>query len=284
MNQVGEDTPTNVDGSVRNTINKVKRLSMIFHLVHEFCQKHYEQLLPFIAERAQKEKLKDVRSRLSYLVTVPTVTNLLQKVLKEIYGESTEQETNETSHCQDPQGSKRKKKHQKEKSGDYQHQSRETNRKHDRFELLIKTPKEILAMESMKARFVPPPPMTRAPETRNKNKFCEFHRDKGHNTYHSIHLKRQIEEAVKSRQPTHLVKEIKQSNSKGSVNKAAKKLEPVGKEKGAVIFMVQSWQRHTRPVVKAVHPSQMNISFPPLTVMDIEDYVPHGDMCLDRRT
>ncbi|PWA41999.1 retrotransposon gag domain-containing protein [Artemisia annua] len=131
-------------------------------------------------------------------------------------------------------------------------------------------------MESMKARFVPPPPMTRAPETRNKNKFCEFHRDKGHNTYHSIHLKRQIEEAVKSRQPTHLVKEIKQSNSKGSVNKAAKKLEPVGKEKGAVIFMVQSWQRHTRPVVKAVHPSQMNISFPPLTVMDIEDYVPHG--------
>ncbi|PWA38671.1 retrotransposon gag domain-containing protein [Artemisia annua] len=127
-------------------------------------------------------------------------------------------------------------------------------------------------MESMKARFVPPPPMTRAPKTRNKNKFCEFHRDKGHNTYDSIHLKRQIEEAVKSRQPTYLVKEVKQSNSKGSVSKAAKKLKPVEKEKGAVIFMVQSWQRHTRPVAKVVHSSQMKISFPPLTRWRFHNY------------
>lgn len=83
----------------------------------------------------------------------------------------------------------------------------------------------------MKASFVPPPPMTRALETRNKNKFYEFHGDKGHNTYDSIHLKRQIEEAVKSGQLAHLVKEIKQSNSKGSTSKVAKKPNPVGIEK-----------------------------------------------------
>ncbi|GKD66644.1 hypothetical protein Tco_1308752 [Tanacetum coccineum] len=61
---------------------------------------------------------------------------------------------------------------------------------------LTKTPKEILAMETVK--FKAPPPMIGPAENQNKNKFCEFHRDKGHNTDECIHLRRQIEEAVKS--------------------------------------------------------------------------------------
>ncbi|GJR68086.1 reverse transcriptase domain-containing protein [Tanacetum coccineum] len=68
-------------------------------------------------------------------------------------------------------------------------------RRQDRFTPLIKTPK-ILAMETVK--FKAPPPMTGPAENQNKNKFCEFHRDKGHNTDECIHLRKQIEEAVKS--------------------------------------------------------------------------------------
>ncbi|PWA38094.1 retrotransposon gag domain-containing protein [Artemisia annua] len=93
-------------------------------------------------------------------------------------------------------------------------------RKHDRFTPLIKTLKEILAMEFVKGSFVPPPPMVGLLESRNKNKYCEFHGDKGHDTNDCIHLRKQIEDATKSGHLSHLVKEIKQSNSKVSTSKA----------------------------------------------------------------
>ncbi|GKD66450.1 reverse transcriptase domain-containing protein [Tanacetum coccineum] len=86
-----------------------------------------------------------------------------------------------------------------------QHKS---SRQEDRFTPLTKTPKEILAMDTVKFKALPP--MTRPAENRNMNKFYEFHEDKGYNTDECIHLRRQIKEAVMSGQPSHLVKEIKQ--------------------------------------------------------------------------
>ncbi|GJX34120.1 hypothetical protein Tco_0245677 [Tanacetum coccineum] len=74
-------------------------------------------------------------------------------------------------------------------------------------------------------------------ENQNKNKFCEFHRDKGHNTDECIHLKKQIDEEVKSGQLSHLIKELKQGNNKGEHAKADKKRETFGKEKATAIFM-----------------------------------------------
>ncbi|GJS43613.1 reverse transcriptase domain-containing protein [Tanacetum coccineum] len=94
-----------------------------------------------------------------------------------------------------------------DKRPDFKNQHK-SNRRQDRFIPLTKTPKEILAMDTVK--FKAPPPMTRRAENRNKNKFYEFHGDKGHNTDECIHLRRQIEEAVKSGQLSYLVKEIKQ--------------------------------------------------------------------------
>nr|GFC42727.1 reverse transcriptase domain-containing protein [Tanacetum cinerariifolium] len=47
----------------------------------------------------------------------------------------------------------------------------------NRFTLLTRTPKEILAAETNK--FQLPPPMVTPVEKRNGNKFCDFHNDKG---------------------------------------------------------------------------------------------------------
>nr|GEV99684.1 reverse transcriptase domain-containing protein [Tanacetum cinerariifolium] len=115
------------------------------------------------------------------------------------------------------------------------------NKRHDRFTPLIKTPKEILAMDTVK--FKEPPPMSGPAENPKKNKFCEFHGDKRHNTDECIYLRKQIEEAVKSGQLSRLLNEIKQGSHKGEHSKAVKKGETPRKEKATTIFMVQPWQR-----------------------------------------
>ncbi|GJY01717.1 reverse transcriptase domain-containing protein [Tanacetum coccineum] len=140
-----------------------------------------------------------------------------------------------------------------------QHKS---SRRQDRFTPLTKTPKEILAMEIVK--FKAPPPMTGPVENRNKNKFCEFHGDKGHSTNECIHLRKQIEEAVKSGQLSHFVKEIKQGGKRGEQAKTAKKGEAPNKEKATAIFMVQPWQRITRQKTTQSFFADQEISFSPL--------------------
>ena len=113
------------------------------------------------------------------------------------------------------------------------------NRRLDRFTILSKSPKEILALE--KAKFKPPPPMTTPVEKRNVNKFCDFHGEVGHNTDECIHLKRQIEELIKSGKLSHVIKELKQ-NSGNDQQKIAKKGETSSKDKAQTILMIQTWQ------------------------------------------
>ncbi|GKB93788.1 hypothetical protein Tco_0979925 [Tanacetum coccineum] len=88
-----------------------------------------------------------------------------------------------------------------------------SSRRHDRFTPLVKAPKEIIAMDMVK--FKAPPPMSGLAENRNKNKFCEFHGDKGYSTDECIHLKKQIEEADRSGKLSHLIKKQKQGSNKG---------------------------------------------------------------------
>ncbi|GKA90245.1 reverse transcriptase domain-containing protein, partial [Tanacetum coccineum] len=125
------------------------------------------------------------------------------------------------------------------KKGGFRNQQR-PERKQDRFTLLTKTPKEILALD--KGNFKPPPPMTTPIEKRNARKFCEFHREVGHTIDECMHLKRQIEKMLKAGKLSHLIKELKQSNGKDQT-KAAKKGETSGKDKPLAILMVQPWQR-----------------------------------------
>ncbi|GJZ42312.1 reverse transcriptase domain-containing protein [Tanacetum coccineum] len=74
--------------------------------------------------------------------------------------------------------------------------------------------------------------MSGSAENRNKNKLCEFHGDKGHNTDECIYLKKQIEEAVKSEQLSHLIKELKQGNSKANRLKSSQKRRNLQQSKG----------------------------------------------------
>nr|GEU65508.1 reverse transcriptase domain-containing protein [Tanacetum cinerariifolium] len=82
----------------------------------------------------------------------------------------------------------------------------------DDFTPLTKTPKEILSMESIS--FLEPPPLIRTPKKQNLNKFCDYHREKGYNTNDYYQLRKQIKEAVASRELAYLVKDICQNNQR----------------------------------------------------------------------
>ncbi|GJX99905.1 reverse transcriptase domain-containing protein [Tanacetum coccineum] len=92
------------------------------------------------------------------------------------------------------------------KKGGFKNQQRQEKR-HDRFALFTKTPKEILALD--KGKFKPPPLMKTLVEKRNARKLCEFHGEVGHTTDECMHLKRQIEEMLKAGKLSYLIKELK---------------------------------------------------------------------------
>ncbi|GJS61550.1 hypothetical protein Tco_0656334 [Tanacetum coccineum] len=87
--------------------------------------------------------------------------------------------------------------------------------------------------------------MTTPVEKRNNSKFCEFHGEVRHNTDECMHLRRQIEELIKSGKLSHVIKELKQGSGKDQP-KVAKKGETSGKDKPLAILMVQPWQRVAR--------------------------------------
>nr|GEZ18702.1 reverse transcriptase domain-containing protein [Tanacetum cinerariifolium] len=116
------------------------------------------------------------------------------------------------------------------KKGGFRSQPR-PERKHDRFTLLTKTPKENFALE--KGKFKAPPPMTTPVENQKHAKLYEFHREVGHNTDECMHLKKQIEEMLKTGKMSNLIKELKQNNGKDQP-KVAKKGETSRKDKEAI--------------------------------------------------
>ncbi|GJZ70426.1 reverse transcriptase domain-containing protein [Tanacetum coccineum] len=126
------------------------------------------------------------------------------------------------------------------KGGGFRSQHK-TEKRPDRFTLLTKTPKEILALE--KGKFKTPPPMTTPIEKRNANKFCEFHGEVGHNTDECNHLRKQIEDMLKAGKLSHIIRELKQSSGK---EQPKKKGETSGKEKPQAILMIQSRQKVIR--------------------------------------
>ncbi|GJX38983.1 reverse transcriptase domain-containing protein [Tanacetum coccineum] len=146
------------------------------------------------------------------------------------------------------------------KKGGFKNQQRSEKRK-DRFALLSKTPKEIMALE--KGKFKAPPPMTTPVQKRNANKLCEFHGEVGHTMDECKHLKRQIEEILKAGKLSYLIKELKQNNGKDQA-KVAKKGEAVGRDKPLAILMVQSGRKIAKHRITQTFSPETMISFPPL--------------------
>nr|GEW33087.1 hypothetical protein [Tanacetum cinerariifolium] len=105
--------------------------------------------------------------------------------------------------------------------------------------------------------------MTTPIEKRNAIKFCEFHGEVGHTTDECMHLKRQIEEMLKAKKLSHLIKELKQNNGKDQA-KTAKKGETLGKDESLEILMVQPWQRIARQRITQTFSLESVISFPTL--------------------
>ncbi|GJR42486.1 reverse transcriptase domain-containing protein [Tanacetum coccineum] len=124
--------------------------------------------------------------------------------------------------------------------------------------------------------------MTTSVEKRNRNKFCEFHGEVGHNTDECMHLKRQIEELIKSVKLPHVIKELKQGSGKDQP-KAAKKGETSGKDKALTILMVQPWQKVARQRITRLRPevkSQMVPATVPLVGFSGEIIWPMGQISL----
>ncbi|GKD34305.1 hypothetical protein Tco_1249814 [Tanacetum coccineum] len=133
-------------------------------------------------------------------------------------------------------------------------------RKQDRFTLLTKTPKEILALDKeIQASSANDNPGRK----RNASKFCEFHGEVGHTTDECMHLKRQIEEMLKAGKLSHLIKELKKNKGKDQA-KETKKGETSGKEKPLAILMVQPWQRVAKQRITQTFSPELMISFLPL--------------------
>ncbi|GJZ99355.1 hypothetical protein Tco_0671906 [Tanacetum coccineum] len=144
------------------------------------------------------------------------------------------------------------------KGGGFRSQHK-TEKRPDRFTLLTKTLKEILALE--KGKFKTPPPMTTPVEKRNANKFCEFHGEVGHNTDECNHLRKQIEDMLKAGKLSHIIRELKQNSGK---EQPKKKGETSGKEKPQAILMIQSRQKAVRQKITQSFSPDLEISFPSL--------------------
>ncbi|GKB66632.1 hypothetical protein Tco_0928044 [Tanacetum coccineum] len=106
----------------------------------------------------------------------------------------------------------------------------------DAFTPLIKTPKEILAMESV--NFPKPPPLIGTPEKQNLTNFVITTEIEATTPTIATSLKKQIEEVVASRKLAHLVKDIRQNNQRNGSQR---------RNNVKVINMIRGGGNHKRP-------------------------------------
>nr|GEU48531.1 reverse transcriptase domain-containing protein [Tanacetum cinerariifolium] len=125
-----------------------------------------------------------------------------------------------------------------------------------------------LSFEKRAVKFKAPPPMSGPTEGKNKNKFYEFHGDKWHSTDECLHPRKQIEEAIRLGQLSHLINELKQGPNKGEHVKTTKKGDASNKEKAATIFMIQPWKQIMKQRVTQSFTTKQEISFPYLASSD----------------
>nr|GEU77668.1 hypothetical protein [Tanacetum cinerariifolium] len=130
----------------------------------------------------------------------------------------------------------------------------------DTFTSLIKTPKEILAME--RVSFPEPPPLIETPKKQNLNKFCDYHEDRGYNTNDCYQLKKQIEEAIASGKLAHLVKDIRWNNQWNGNQ---------GRNIVKIINMIREEGNHKRPFEEGSSGLMSKLTFPAIPQSQLTD-------------
>nr|GEW25427.1 reverse transcriptase domain-containing protein [Tanacetum cinerariifolium] len=239
--QTSLSQPTSV---VRNTLgNGQTPHDLVRPIFDETLREYYDenshQILPIIAEKVHQEKHIQEIQRIGHTITAVETPKAATRVLapekQKLLSRNIVTKENpheERKHCQKVKASQvdiesqnqrsksksfrttcpnhretaRSQKKAKPQEGKLPNQQR-TKRKQDRFTILTKTPKEILALEKWK--FKPHQPMTTSVEKRNTRKFCEFHGEVWHTIEECMHLKRKIKEMVKEKKLSHLIKELK---------------------------------------------------------------------------
>ncbi|GKE13032.1 reverse transcriptase domain-containing protein, partial [Tanacetum coccineum] len=95
--------------------------------------------------------------------------------------------------------------------------------------------------------------------------YCDYHNEKGHNTNDCFHLKRQLEIALKSGKPNHLIKDVRQRGKGRQRNN--------GPQKAKVINMVQSHPLDQKRKTIMIDEGWMNvpITFPPVPARDLSE-------------
>nr|XP_043639131.1 uncharacterized protein LOC122610176 [Erigeron canadensis] len=121
---------------------------------------------------------------------------------------------------------------------------------------MCKSPREILFTESA-AKAFPTPPRLSGKTKREPEKYCEFHRDNGHDTNNCWQLRRAIEEAINEGKLSHLVKTVQRQQKKKDDLEEKKK----GPEK-TIYTIVKKKTGEERPFPKAYKGNTMHITFP----------------------
>ncbi|GKE09734.1 hypothetical protein Tco_1413285, partial [Tanacetum coccineum] len=129
---------------------------------------------------------------------------------------------------------------------------------------LVKSPRDILATERVAKTFERPPWLPGPNWSKDKTRYCHFHKDYGHETNKCQELKHQIEEAVKTGQLTHLVKGVTKKREKTSDTQSGekKKEEKPALEKTSILMV--SGRDHRLKKRHASDNGTGEITFPPI--------------------
>nr|XP_043616375.1 uncharacterized protein LOC122588332 [Erigeron canadensis] len=125
---------------------------------------------------------------------------------------------------------------------------------------MTKTPKEILLTEAVGKTF-PTPSRLSEKGRRDKDKYCDFHNDTGHDTNSCMQLKKAIDEVIKTGKLAHLEKGIRQQGKP----KADESGEQKYNNTQTTIYTIRrERQVEKRKGVDALIQSVGEISFPPI--------------------
>ncbi|GJT36291.1 hypothetical protein Tco_0926710 [Tanacetum coccineum] len=139
---------------------------------------------------------------------------------------------------------------------------------------LVKSPREILAIEKVAKTFEQPLRLPRANWSKDKTRYCHFYEDNGHETNQCREMKQQIEEAVKLGQLAHLVKGVKEKKEKttGTHSEKRKKEEKKPTLDKVSVLMISGKNRNVKKRL-ANHDGIGEIMFPPLPNVGSSDPV-----------